>query len=82
MMVGIIFVGFFSCLIVIGEFKFLYEQLIMFFDVSYCNSCEENIVFCCDFIELYVKLQGQLFYFLELCFFEGGIYGGSEVLKK
>lgn len=23
-----------------------------------------------------------MFYFLELCFFEGGIYGGSEVLKK
>ena len=81
-MAGTTFVGFLSRLIATGEFKSLHEQLTTFFDSSYRNSCEENTVFCCDLIELHAKLQGQLFYLLELCSSEGGIYGGSEALKK
>lgn len=81
-MAGTTFVGFLSRLIATGEFKSLHEQLTTFFDASYRNSCEENTVFCCDLIELHAKLQGQLFYLLELCSSEGGIYGGSEALKK
>ena len=31
---------------------------------------------------MHAALQGQLFHLLELCSSEGGIYGGSEALKK
>ena len=65
-----------------GEFKTLHEHLTTFFDRSYRNSCEENTAFCCELIEIHAKLQGQLFHLLELCSSEGGIYGGSEALKK
>ena len=76
------FVGFLSRLIATGEFKSLHEHLATFFDASYRNSCEENTAFCCELIEIHAKLQGQLFHLLELCSSEGGIYGGSEALKK
>ena len=76
------FVGFLSRLVATGEFKTLHERLASFFDTSYRNSCEENTAFCCELIEIHAKLQGQLFYLLELCSSEGGIYGGSEALKK
>lgn len=76
------FVGFLSRLVATGEFKSLHEHLTTFFDTSYRNSCEENTAFCCELIEIHAKLQGQLFHLLELCSSEGGIYGGSEALKK
>lgn len=76
------FVGFLSRLIATGEFKSLHEHLTTFFDASYRNNCEENTAFCCELIEIHAKLQGQLFHLLELCSSEGGIYGGSEALKK
>jgi len=76
------FVGFLSRLVATGEFKSLHEHLTTFFDASYRNSCEENTAFCCELIEIHAKLQGQLFHLLELCSSEGGIYGGSEALKK
>ncbi|KAL9971686.1 hypothetical protein ACROYT_G017884 [Oculina patagonica] len=76
------FVGFLSRLVATGEFKTLHEHLTTFFDTSYRNSCEENTAFCCELIEIHAKLQGQLFHLLELCSAEGGIYGGSEALKK
>lgn len=76
------FIGLLSRLVATGEFKSLHEHLTTLFDSSYRNSCEENTAFCCELIELHSKLQGQLFHLLELCCCEGGIYGGSEALKK
>ena len=76
------FIGLLSRIVASGDFKSLHEHLTIFFDSSYRNSCEENTAFCCELIELHAKLQGQLFHLLELCCSEGGIYDGSEALKK
>ena len=81
-MSGPTFIGLLSRLVASGDFKTLHEHLTAFFDSSYRNSCEENTAFCCELIEIHAKLQGQLFHLLELCCSEGGIYGGSEALKK
>lgn len=76
------FIGLLGRIVASGEFKSLHEYLATFFESSYRNSCEENTAFCCELIELHAKLQGQLFHLLELCCSEGGIYGGTEALKK
>lgn len=82
MMSSATFIGLLSRLVASGDFKSLHEHLATFFDASYRNSCEENTAFCCELIELHANLQGQLFHLLELCCCEGGVYGGSEALKK
>lgn len=76
------FVGFLSNLVASGVFKSLHERLIKFFDESCRNSCDENAAACCELIENHAKLQGQLFRLLNLCTAEGGLYEGSDVLKK
>ena len=76
------FVGFISSLVASGEFNTVHDRLTSLFDQSYRNSCEENTAICCELIEEHARLQGQLFRLLELCSADGGVYGGSESLKK
>ena len=65
-----------------GDFRIIHERLASFSNSSYRNSCQENASFCFELIKLHAMLQGQLFQLLELCCSEGGICGGSEVLKN
>ncbi|KAL8622224.1 hypothetical protein ACOMHN_043747 [Nucella lapillus] len=46
------------------------------------NSCDQNTARCCEIIELNAKVQGQLFKLLSLCAQEGGLYGGTNIIKS
>lgn len=64
-----------------GSFSLLQEKLERWNDNYLVNTCDQNVNRCCDLIELTSRVQGQLFYLLNLSAAEGGAYGGCDTLK-
>ncbi|XP_025086837.1 mitochondria-eating protein-like isoform X2 [Pomacea canaliculata] len=69
-------------LVNIGTFSVLQEKLEKWLSDYYINSCDQNTARCCEIIELNAKVQGQLFKLLSLCAQEGGLYGGTNIIKS
>ncbi|XP_070197316.1 mitochondria-eating protein-like isoform X2 [Littorina saxatilis] len=69
-------------LVNIGTFSVLQDKLEKWISDYYVNSCDQNSARCCEIIELNAKVQGQLFKLLSLCAQEGGLYGGTNIIKS
>ncbi|XP_076468506.1 mitochondria-eating protein-like isoform X1 [Babylonia areolata] len=69
-------------LVNIGTFTVLQEKLENWLSDYYINTCDQNTARCCEIIELNAKVQGQLFKLLSLCAQEGGLYGGTNIIKS
>ncbi|XP_076446859.1 mitochondria-eating protein-like [Babylonia areolata] len=69
-------------LVNIGSFTVLQDKLKRWSSDYYTNTCDQNSARCCEIIELNAKVQGQLFKLLSLCAQEGGLYGGTNIIKS
>ncbi|KAL8574623.1 hypothetical protein ACOMHN_055688 [Nucella lapillus] len=65
-----------------GSFTVLQGKLERWSKDYYTNTCDQNSARCCEIIELNAKVQGQLFHLLSLCAQEGGLYGGTNIIKS
>lgn len=69
-------------LISTDAFGILQEKLEKWYQDYHLNTCDQNVARGCEIIELNARIQSQLFKLLSLCATEGGVYGGSAVIKS
>ncbi|XP_052826536.1 mitochondria-eating protein isoform X3 [Octopus bimaculoides] len=65
----------------IAPFSRLQIKLVDWLEEFNINSCDQNVMRCCDILELNALIQQELFKLLNQSAAEGGLYGGAAAIK-